>query len=59
MKQMSNNKSPGWDGLSKEFYSAFWNMLGGHLVDVYNTAYTNNNLPESYKRAIISLLLGL
>ena len=29
---MSKNKSPGPDGLSVEFYSKFWNLLGPFLL---------------------------
>ena len=27
LKSMENNKSPGNDGLSKEFYEYFWNEI--------------------------------
>ena len=27
LKSFSNNKSPGHDGLTKEFYEAFWSEL--------------------------------
>lgn len=56
MKNINNNKSPGSDGLSKEFFSKFWDILGNDLVEVFNTAYTFNCLTESQKNAIITLL---
>ncbi len=56
IKGMANNKSPGSDGLSKEFYTHFWNLLGNDLVEVFNVAYVANNLTESQSLAIITLL---
>ena len=56
MKSLANNKSPGSDGLSKEFYAKFWNIVGADLVEVFNTAYTVNCLTDSQKNAIVTLL---
>jgi hypothetical protein len=36
---MQNNKTPGNDGISKEFYLAFWNDLGQLLVDSLNYGF--------------------
>lgn len=33
---MKNNKVPGIDGLSKEFYVTFWDLIGDHLLEVFN-----------------------
>lgn len=56
MKSLANNKSPGNDGISKEFYSKFWNIIGTDLIEVFNTVYVENYLSNSQKKAIITLL---
>ena len=30
-----NNKSPGWDGLSAEFYKEFWDIIRPILYNTY------------------------
>ena len=46
---MSKNKSPGPDGLSVEFYSKFWNLLGPILLEVINSCYADSDLCDSMK----------
>ena len=41
---MENNKSPGLDGLSKNFYKHFWNILGHKSTNILNFAYKNESL---------------
>ena len=48
LKSMTNNKAPGSDGLSKEFFVKFWNLLGIDLVDVFNSAYVASSLTETF-----------
>ena len=38
LRHMKNNKSPGPDGLTVEFYKAFWNDLKDPLLKVYNNS---------------------
>ena len=38
---------PGSDGLSAEFFLAFWNVLGEDLVDVFNASFSSGHLPLS------------
>ena len=38
---MADSKAPGSDGLPKEFYKAFWHILGSDLVDVFNDALSS------------------
>ena len=53
---MKNNKSPGSDGLSVEFYKTFWPQIKNDLIDSLNLAYDNGSLSTTQKRSILSLL---
>ena len=53
---MENNKSPGLDGLTTNFYKHFWHILGPHLTNILNSAYENGSLALSQRRGVISLL---
>lgn len=53
---MDNNKSPGSDGLSKEYYSAFSSLLLDPLVEVINIAFDEGHLSESQKQSYITLI---
>lgn len=56
LKKMSNNKSPGCDGLTAEFYKVHWQSVGTMIVDSFNEAYEKGELSSSHKRGIITLL---
>ena len=52
-----NNKAAGNDGLTAEFYRAFWHTRKGNLkVDSLNYSYDYGELLNSQKEAIITLL---
>ena len=53
---MKSNKTPGDDGLPIEFYRKFWNDLKEIIVKSFNESYAKQNLPESQKRSLISLI---
>ena len=53
---MENNKSPGLDGLSTNFYKCFWPILGHELTQVFNYAFDHGHLPLTQRRGVISLL---
>ena len=52
----NNNKSPGNDGLTKEFYDTFWTEIRGPLLDSINHAQVTKQLSISQKQAIIKLI---
>ena len=56
LKEMKNNKTPGSDGISKEFYLAFWNELGQLMVDSFNYGFEMGTLSTTQSQAIITLL---
>ena len=56
LKLMAKNKSPGYDGLTVEFYQHFWSKIGDNVVDAINDAYQSGSLTTSQNRGIISLI---
>ena len=56
LKGMENNKSPGPDGLSKEFYMTFFDILKKPLLDLYTNIFSENTLSDSQKLSYITLI---
>jgi len=56
LQLFQNNKYPGNDGLTVEFYKAFWHVLGELMVDSLNDFYDRVELSNSQKKAIITLI---
>lgn len=54
--EMGDNKSPGSDGLTKEFYKVFWSEINIELLEGLNTGYSLGELSNSQKQGIITLL---
>ena len=53
---MKNEKSPGNDGLTKEFYHHFFDLLKDELCELYNNIKLSKTQPASQKNAIVKLL---
>ena len=53
---MQNNKSPGSDGYSVEFFKFFWNDLGHFLVNSINYAFSIGNLSTTQKEGVITCI---
>ena len=53
---MKNGKSPGNDGLTKEFYVCFFNDISPLLIDVLNHSYQTGQLSTSQHQALITLI---
>ena len=53
---MQNNKSPGSDGLTTEFYRAFWDIISTYVVNSFNYAFNTGKLSISQRLGIISLI---
>ncbi|KAI3377310.1 hypothetical protein L3Q82_008520 [Scortum barcoo] len=46
----------GIDGLTVEFFKAFWDILANDILDVFNESLASGSLPLSCRRAVIALL---
>ena len=57
IKGMSNCKTPGKDGLPKEFYQKFFYLFGPDFVAMINMCYDLDKLTPSQREAILSLLV--
>ena len=56
LQSFQNNKSPGNDGLTVEFYKTFWNSIENLVVDSLNYSYECAELSNTQKQAIITLI---
>lgn len=56
LKGMDYNKSPGPDGITKEFYLTFFDILADALEKVIQNIHLNKSLTDSQKLSYISLL---
>ena len=56
LKKMEINKSPGNDGLTKEFYETFWDYVKVPLLLSFNMAFLKKELSTSQKQAVIKLI---
>ena len=53
LKSMENNKTPGNDWLSKEFYEVFWNDVKIPLLALINDTFIKKELSTSQKQAVV------
>ena len=56
LKKMENNKSPGIDGLTSNFYKHFWPILGPDITQVFNHCFQHGLLTRTQRRGIITLI---
>ena len=56
LKSMENNKSPGNDGLTKEFYETFWQDLKTTVLESIRHSYLIGKLTVSQNQAVIKLI---
>ena len=53
---MNNNKSPGNDGLSTEFYICFFEKLVDPLIQALNQSFVDGEMLNSQRQAVITLI---
>ena len=56
LQTIENNKSPGNDGLTKEFYITFWNKVKAPLLLAIEKSYLVKQLSAWQKQAAITLI---
>ena len=53
LKNMSNNKSPGSDGFTAEFFKFFWSQLGVFVVRSLNEGFDKKEMSSTQKEGVI------
>ena len=53
---MQNNKTPGNDGLTKEFHEMFWNEIKNPFMNSIMEARGKKKLSTSQRQAVIKLI---
>ena len=53
---MKNDKSPGNDGITKEFYEFFWDDIKNSLSDSIKKPFISGELSSSQNQAVIKLI---
>ena len=56
LETLQNDKSPGEDGFTAEFYKCFFDFLGNDLITSLNEVHAINELTVSQRRGIITLI---
>ena len=56
LKNMANNKSPGSDGFTVEFFKFFWKDIGELLLRSINYGYRKGELSSTQKEGIITCI---
>ena len=56
LTQTQNDRSPGTDGMTYEFYECFWQLLEKDLVQVFNYSFEKRESPDSQKYGLLTLL---
>ncbi|XP_075316041.1 A.superbus venom factor 1-like, partial [Odontesthes bonariensis] len=56
LQSMESGKAPGIDGLPVAFYKVFWPEVGTDLLEVLSDSLAKGWLPQSCRRAVVTLL---
>ena len=56
VQYLCNNKSPGWDGLSAEFYKHFWSDIKHILYSSFLESIDNQSLSPSQRIGVLTLI---
>ena len=56
LAELNNNKSPGSDGFTTEFYKFFWPNIKQHVFDSFQYSFNSGILSNNQREAIISLI---
>jgi len=53
LKAMKNNRSPGSDGFSADFFKVFWGKIGHFVVRALNFGYSSGELSSTQRQGVV------
>ena len=56
LKQLPNNKTPGLDGLTAEFYKVFWSQIQNLVYDSWKCSIDNRKMSQDQRRGVLTLI---
>ena len=56
LKGMANNKTPGNDGITADFYKVFWRSLSRPFTEAMTEAYQKQQLHKSAREGVLNLI---
>ena len=56
LQGMQGGRAPGIDGLTAEFYRAYWDIIAEDVSEVFNECLASGSMPMSCRRAVLTLL---
>lgn len=56
LKNFKNDKTPGTDGFTAEFFKFFWRDIDSYILKSFNYSYEMGQLSYNQKLGIISIL---
>ena len=56
IRNLKQNKSPGLDGISPEFYKMHWNIIKNPFIDMVNETFEKGSLPSSLTKSVVTLI---
>lgn len=56
MKSFTNNKSPGLDGYTMEFFKASWSLIKGEIKNIFIDFHKNDIINRAVNETFIALI---
>ena len=56
LSHLPSDKSPGWDGITNEFFKSFLHELKAPLTKIFQEIWSSGKMPDSWKVGLVKLI---
>ena len=56
LSHLASDKSPGWDGITNEFFKSFLHELKAPLTMIFQEIWSSGKMPDSWKVGLVKLI---